>query len=174
MTCLSYFWSYILRVLRNGLIQRFSNHLYLFLFCIISILIVPQREQFLFDFICIVLLSFNKIYIFCSFWTGRCEVKRGQNLSILDWKYPRFVTRMNFYKLFILYLIWVSESRDIDTQKYTKKIMFEEVLDIFIHNEKKREKSFQTWFFFCTYICVSVRLNKISMISQEWREDDDS
>ena len=46
----SYFRSYILRVLRNGLVQRrFSNHLYLFLFCIITILIVLQREQFLFD-----------------------------------------------------------------------------------------------------------------------------
>ena len=41
---LSYFRSYTLRILRNGLV-----HLYLFLFCIVNILIVPQREQFLFD-----------------------------------------------------------------------------------------------------------------------------
>ena len=34
---LSYFQSYILRVLRNGLVQRFSNHLHLFLFCILLV-----------------------------------------------------------------------------------------------------------------------------------------
>ena len=54
MTCLehtlSYFRSYVLRALRNGLVQRFSIHLYFILFCIITILIIPQREQFLFDY----------------------------------------------------------------------------------------------------------------------------
>ena len=40
----SYLRSYILRVLRNGLVQRFSNHFYLFLFCIIFILIISQLK----------------------------------------------------------------------------------------------------------------------------------
>ena len=38
-----------MNVLRNGLVQRFSNHLYLFFFCIVSILIVLQREQVLIE-----------------------------------------------------------------------------------------------------------------------------
>ena len=38
-----------MRVLKNELVQRFPNHLYLFLFSIISIFMVSQREQFLID-----------------------------------------------------------------------------------------------------------------------------
>ena len=36
----------MLRVLRYGLVKRFSNHLYLFLFCIITILIVLGENNF--------------------------------------------------------------------------------------------------------------------------------
>ena len=80
---LSYFRSYILSVLRNRLVQKFPNHLYLFLFYIISILIFPQREQFFSTKtrLDLSLTCLNwKIYLPCSEFKPSIRTLLGKNI----------------------------------------------------------------------------------------------
>ena len=83
----------ILRVLRNGLVQRFSNHIYLFIYCIISILIVSHREQFLFD-LDSSLLVFNMLE--CKLYLPDRDIKPS-NRTILRKSFILIAPMRQFY-----------------------------------------------------------------------------